>query len=81
MKCPHCLVAFHEDADTWDKSELGNDRDGDWGAESTVCPECGRLIVRLVEPKRRPHPIGPTYERVLVYPKAIARSPLPPEVP
>jgi len=44
MMCPHCLVAFHHNADL---TLLGKDRDGDWIAVTQVCPSCGRMIVTL----------------------------------
>ncbi len=79
MKCPHCLVAFHEDETAWNESALGRDRDGHWGVESILCPECKRLVVRLV--CQRPGPVAPTFDRKLVHPKAVARTRLPSDVP
>lgn len=54
MKCPHCSIAFHEGDDTWDATELGRDRDGRWHVEAATCPECSRLIIRLVQVTARP---------------------------
>lgn len=85
MKCPHCLTAFH---DKWTALNIGIDKDGGWALMSTICPECDRLILQLINgPAIRDNTSGklasiPTVrKRSLVYPRGAARSPCPKEVP
>jgi len=81
MKCPHCLVAFH---DVPQYNIIGEDREGKWGLVYRVCPSCGKLIIELVSAEwnynggYRP---GKIDSRILVRPKGPSRSPIPPEVP
>jgi hypothetical protein len=84
MKCPHCLENFH---DQWASATLlmptpssGHawlmDREGGWYADGTICPACNRAVIKL-----RLTTTGNTVIRqVRVYPKGVARSPLPTEV-
>ena len=72
MKCPHCLTSFHSNPDT---SRLGSDEDGTWNVSYELCPECNRLIVKLVLLRSNYHPAY-----ILVRPKGFSRSPLPSEV-
>lgn len=80
MKCPHCLENFH---DEWggvglqkaDRSAL-TDNDGSWVVQATVCPACNRSTVVLVTYNQWNTP----YWQSMVWPKGIARAPLPPEV-
>ena len=44
MKCPHCLVAFHDRPKT---TGLDQDIDGWWGVVSRRFPNCERLILSL----------------------------------
>ena len=75
MKCPHCLVSFH---DVWSplQPRLYDSKVG-WILESTSCPSCMRIIIRITrtDPQGHYH-----YETHYVVPESIARSPLPPEV-
>ena len=83
MKCPHCLVVFHDRAKT---TPLGSDIDGAWGIVSQDCPNCRRLILRLAKGDiinllgdPRPSFHNPRDE-VLIRPKASNRSPIPAQV-
>jgi Domain of unknown function (DUF4145) len=83
MKCPHCLVSFH---DSWDGLSLGSDRKSGWMVTRTICPTCGNAIVMfgLSEQTYRFGTQLGTIQPIhafLIYPKAPARAPLPPEVP
>ena len=84
MKCPHCLVEFHDNPKDFD---LGNDVDGDWGIRKMVCssPNCKRNIFYLINGRWRRTPAGflvSTIEKKnLIRPKAANRNPFPPEVP
>ena len=83
MQCPHCLQHFHEN---WDYLALGRDGYQTWGVGHTVCPACHQIVItvgnllhavgRDGESTIRPNP--PTFK--FVHPKAISRSPIPPEV-
>lgn len=71
MKCPHCLIGFHSSPQD---RHLIDDTDASWSVKYELCPSCGKLIVFLVEETDY-------FETdILVRPKNVARSPLPPEV-
>ena len=75
MKCPHCLVSFHEQATPHD---FGNDNDCRWRLVYQSCPAGHKYVIFLL--KLHLHSaivIG----RLLVYPKAISRTALPADVP
>lgn len=80
MKCPHCLENFHEifHTDTlWAGTSAGkehSDPDGQWSYKATTCPACERFAIYLL--------LGTATGRrtIQVWPKGIARSPLPREV-
>lgn len=74
MKCPHCLHAIHV---SFESTHLLN-ADYYWYAEYAGCPNCGRAIIRLApgDPST-----GNWLVEIPVYPKAIARNPVPPELP
>jgi hypothetical protein len=83
MKCPHCLVHFHADWNSttlWRYDGVGlTDADGTWSYRVTSCPACKRstiILTRLSTSRRNPGKFD-----FLVWPKGIARSPLPEEVP
>ena len=86
MKCPHCLVAFHDKVET---IPLGKDIDGPWAVLSRKCLSCNRLIFNLARSGSRyiditgvvrPAFDNPTYE-ILIHPRGTNRSPIPSEVP
>lgn len=74
MKCPHCLVSFHEQ---FDGVVLGQDQDYIWSVSHTVCPACKKLVVYLV----KTHPSGKSTGSFMVYPRGISRTPLTSDVP
>lgn len=82
MKCPHCLMHFAEE---WETTEIGDDRDGEWGTNHYECAACGRLIIELTNKKyvqdAPPRRLRPVVTERLINPKGISRSPLPPEIP
>lgn len=86
MKCPHCLVEFHDKEQDFD---LGNDVDGDWLIRKMVCPSpnCKRNIYYLINGEWQRNQLGNLYninridKTSLIRPKAGNRNPLPPEVP
>jgi hypothetical protein len=84
MKCPHCLQGFHE---KWSGMPVAMDKDGGWMLTHTECPECKRLIVRLMQGpavkdqfKKFSH-ISRADEIRLVYPKGVSRAPCPKGLP
>ncbi len=85
MKCPHCLVEFHDDAkDIY----LGRDVDGDWVIRKAICasPDCKRDIYYLINGECQRYQSGGFQldridKTILIRPKAGNRNPLPPEVP
>jgi Domain of unknown function (DUF4145) len=82
MKCPHCLVAFH---DSWSNDNIRTDADGLWSIKSTICPACSRMVLNLILTKLTPPEFseaairGPR-ER-MVWPKRVSRAMLPKEIP
>ena len=88
MKCPHCLVSFHDSWSSW-VGTTGRVSSSDCKAKfqlsSTVCPACMQLIFRMSrKPLRIVTPTGKTGNEVPVtqtifYPKGTAR-PVPVEV-
>ncbi|MDP2928991.1 MAG: DUF4145 domain-containing protein [Candidatus Omnitrophota bacterium] len=75
MKCPHCLIEFH---DSWRREGIGSDSEGIWSIHITTCPSCGKFVIRLWNRRGS----GPAYDdsEYLVRPKTISRSPVPKEV-
>lgn len=70
MKCPHCIEGIHQ---AWAAVATFSDPDGDWIVHIMTCPECERVIVRLK---------NQTTDRMeLIRPRAVARAPLPLDVP
>jgi hypothetical protein len=83
MKCPHCLVAFH-DSET--QHFLGADVDGNWYAKSSECPVCKKKVFFLENYIAVMKPDLTKWEsklvsRVLFRPKGVSRTPVPSEVP
>ncbi|MEX0997376.1 MAG: DUF4145 domain-containing protein [Flavobacteriaceae bacterium] len=92
MKCPHCLVEFHDDRKL---TSLGEDVDGKWGVESFICPnpKCKRNIYFLVNGEIYISRNGKSmiettddgneliFHRELIRPKGSSRPPVPIEVP
>lgn len=87
MKCPHCLVEFH---DSPISIFLGQDVDGLWTIVSRVCPSCKKRIFVL---QNGNHMVGPlpnvspcsglqgAIKETLVRPKGSNRQPCPVDVP
>jgi len=77
MKCPHCLESFFEH---WEKTSLGQDKEGLWELKQTTCPSCEKLILKLSQQVLKAGRWG-HHTDLLVKPIGIARSPLPKDVP
>lgn len=85
MKCPHCLQAFHGTLRSTSLSygpqeSLREPGAGMWLVEFERCPACSRSIIFL-----RTYLIGHNPDEketnFMAYPRAVARTPLPPAVP
>jgi len=87
MRCPHCLIDFH-DRQTWWSVVLGGDTEGQWVITRRTCPACNRFVLGLENGTSR----GPITQgqqnaelnvlrSIQVWPKGVARAPVPPEVP
>ena len=50
MKCPHCLIAFH-DEDLWERYEIETPEESaaTWVCLAAVCPSCKSPIIKLVK--------------------------------
>jgi Domain of unknown function (DUF4145) len=85
MECPHCLQHFHayfvEQPFTDKTQESLQDTDGRWYYRWTVCPACERatLVIKTIRTST-PKATDSTRE-IQGWPKGVARSPLPPEIP
>jgi len=83
MKCPHCLISFHDDRE---KIPLHEDCDSDWTLMRRVCPSCGRYILSLFQQYDRYYGSGEkshyhNKREFFCYPKAYSRVPLSKDVP
>ena len=83
MKCPHCLVEFHDYPNTYD---IGDDADGRWHIIKRECSSCKRIVLHLDKIKifQIPNEKGwrsITESSILVRPKTSNRMPVPSEVP
>lgn len=73
MKCPHCLNSFHPQVES---INLGEDSEWFWQVFFQGCPSCKKMIIHLNQCSQ-----GSVINSLLVYPKAISRTPLPSDVP
>lgn len=87
MKCPHCLVEFHDNVSD---ISIGKDIEGYFEVHARTCPSCKKLVLHLIHfvVDRRLAPDGRNYreERVdissrLIRPRIANRPPVPIEVP
>ena len=85
MKCPHCLVEFHDNVG---QTQLGNDIEGSYEIKSRTCPSCRKMIFHLVQFKTEQKQIHNQMRQFrtdlserLIRPKIANRPPCPPEVP
>jgi len=91
MKCPHCLTEYHPTSQTfpimWRMKQLVEKDGTGWGVESDLCPSCGRAIITLrsegypaVLQAMASGDINRIEKQYRVWPKGIARAPLPKEI-
>ena len=81
MKCPHCIVEFHDKVSV---VELGFDINGNWRIKCRNCPNCKKNIYHLLNYKTENINGTIKFEElseILIRPKISNRSPVPKEVP
>ena len=82
MKCPHCLESFFAHFKgqflQWPDTDWLDDHDGYWHVRTTKCPSCNRAIICLELRNKSKSSVVLT--EIQIWPRGIARSPLPPEV-
>jgi len=82
MKCPHCLQNFHY---SYEWRKLKNDKEGSWFVVYTLCPDCKKLIINLMQGRKGEYdPVESSsvvVKNVMVWPKGSSCPPCPPEVP
>ncbi len=83
MKCPHCLVTFHDNPEL---VPLGDDEEAQWHLVRQICPACKRFVLQLLYNSLGRNTRGERFvtnrkSTRLVWPKAPSRTPLPEEVP
>ena len=74
MKCPHCLVSFHEN---FTNVNLRPDKNYVWSVSHTLCPARKQLVINLT----RTHPSGMEAGSFMVHPRGTSRTRLPEDVP
>ncbi|MEQ9187823.1 MAG: DUF4145 domain-containing protein [Cryomorphaceae bacterium] len=89
MKCPHCLVEFHDNVG---QIQIGNDIEGNYEIKSRTCPSCKKLVLHLTNYQLENKMLNQGGRMVnrqirteiserLIRPKIANRPPCPPEVP
>lgn len=83
MKCPHCLVEFHDQVS---KTHLDEDSTSDWYLFKRTCPSCMKFILSLYQRYERYRVAGGgtgyyKQREFYCYPRAISRAPLSSDVP
>jgi hypothetical protein len=82
MKCPHCLVDFHDHVQSY---QLDEDATSDWWLKKRECPSCKKFIFSLLESYNR-FKTGRennyhNQREYYCYPRAISRTTLSSDVP
>lgn len=87
MKCPHCLVDFH-DEQTLTMIGVGTDSKASWIVARRLCPNCKQYVLYLengtgqIHPQTQmPYNLVVKFKSILVWPKGVSRAPIPSEVP
>src|SRR5713226_6005989 len=86
MKCPHCLVAFHDKPQT---HAIEADIDGGWMVWWVRCPTCKKLVISLLHGKpvfkdvirQILMSVGADAKLSMVYPKSASRPQCAKQVP
>ncbi|MBN1473959.1 MAG: DUF4145 domain-containing protein [Syntrophaceae bacterium] len=81
MKCPHCLVEFHDSVRLY---PLEKDTESEWGVLVRLCPHCNRNIIELAQGDILTTSVGPRfrnpYNHRMIRPRSVNRMPVPPQV-
>ena len=87
MKCPHCLVEFHE-GQAWWSVGIGSDQNGIWILNRYFCPSCHQLTFHLecgasptVAQGQQSVRLQVSARTIMVWPKGASRPPIPADVP
>lgn len=82
MKCPHCLIQYHDEVKS---TYLGEDSTSEWTLKQRRCPKCGKFIFTLFERFNRYVVVRENHyhnnKEFYCYPKAVSRAPLSSDVP
>jgi hypothetical protein len=85
MKCPHCLVNFHDNPVC---HPIGYDATGLYEIQVRTCPSCNKFILHLVNYNNEPvytengdDMVKVIYSDILFYPRIANRQPVALEVP
>ncbi|HCW06924.1 MAG TPA: hypothetical protein DGG95_06125 [Cytophagales bacterium] len=89
MKCPHCLIEFHDNVS---QIQIGSDIEGRYEIKSRTCPSCKRLVFHLTQYNLSIKSVNDGGRFInrevrtdinerLIRPKIANRPPCPPEVP
>jgi uncharacterized protein DUF4145 len=76
LVCPHCSTSFHSSASEVSLGE--GDKEFYWKVLWEKCPACEKFVIALSCSASRAHIPARIF---IVYPKAVARRPIPTEVP
>ena len=79
MKCPHCLIAFH-DEDLWERYEIETPEESaaTWVCLAAVCPICKSPIIKLVKEALGSFEV---IDKRVIYPASPQRAPVGNSVP
>jgi hypothetical protein len=88
MKCPHCLVDFHDEQTFWSVA-LSADAEGQWLLTRRTCPACRRFVLYLengvhfgpISQGQQGARLSVVTRQSMVWPKGVSRAPLPAEIP
>ena len=85
MQCPHCSIAFR---DIWNRQRLkyDNSSDTNWICLTTVCPECHKPSIKLLNKTSTGVPVVDALSELFstaqwVFPRSRVRKNIPDEVP
>ena len=80
MKCPHCLVSFHDSWAEWSHltntgwKKVQKDWNSDFTFQTTICPTCTQIICVVTKTDKNDR------TEITAYPTKAATRPVPPEV-
>lgn len=83
LRCPHCLVTVYVN---WELMQITHEGHAAWTVKSATCPACEKVVLRLLKLvvlrlSSTYVPAGKAEIDLLIWPKGIARAPVPGQVP